>query len=410
MDRCLTEREQSFVDLAAELADDFRTRAAQHDEESSFPHENYDAMRAKGYLGLSVPEELGGLGASLREMCLAQERLAAGCAATALAVTMHVSPLGQLATLWKAGVRPELEDLLRKAAQGEVVYAAMTADPGFSLLTDSSTLMTKVEGGYLVSGNKVFGTGSSVCTHFTTMAHYDDPDLGPRLKFFVLPRDVQGMDVALGSWNTMGMRGTQSNSFSLTDVFVPDEAVFNELPVGHFDAALIKTVWGWSMPVFGSVYLGIAAGAMEEARKVVAARGNRERADYQHVFAEMEVLLETGRSVIRAHALDYDSGGLYMDLPVQKAMARAILPKYVATNYAVQIVDRALAVTGGSGFYKKSPIERAYRDVRAGPIHPYNNFDAMNLIGKTALDVTVRPGIEAADSPLLERLKAGVAS
>lgn len=405
MQRCLTESEQRFVDLAAELADDFKTRAAQHDLDSSFPHENYDAMRASGYLGLSVPKELGGLGASLIEMCVAQERLAAGCAATALAVTMHVSPIGQLSTLWQAGVRPELEPLLRRAAKGEVIYASMTADPGFSLLTDSSTKMTRVEGGFLVNGNKVFGTGSSVCTHFTSLGRYDDPENGPTLKFFTLPRDVAGMDVKMGSWNTMGMRGTQSNSFSLTDVFVPDDAVFNELPANHFDATLIKTVWGWSMPVFGSVYLGIAAGAMEEAKAVVSKRGGQDRVDLQRTFAEMEILLETGRSVIRAHALDYDSGRLYMDMPVQQAMARAVLPKYVATNYAVQIVDRAMAVTGGSGFYKTSPIERAYRDVRAGPLHPYNNFDAINLIGKTALDVNIRPSIEAADAPLLQKLQ-----
>jgi alkylation response protein AidB-like acyl-CoA dehydrogenase len=406
MDRCLTQREQQFVDLAAGLADDFKERAAEHDVESSFPFENYDRMREAGYLGLSVPKELGGMGATLMEMCLAQERLAAGCAATALAVTMHISPIGQLSTLWQAGVRPELEDLLRRAATGEVVYASMSADPGYSLLDDSSTKMTRVDGGYLVNGSKVFGTGSSVCTHFSTLARYDDPDAGPTLMFFILPRDVEGMEVELGSWNTMGMRGTQSNSFTLTDVFVPEDAVFNTLPVDHYDASLIKTVWGWSMPVFGSVYLGIAAGAMEEARAAVAKRGGEGRADFQRTFAEMEILLETGRSVIRAHALDYDSGRLYMDLPVQKAIARAVLPKYVATNYAVRIVDLALAVTGGSGFYKKSPIERAYRDVRAGPLHPYNNFDALNLIGKTSLDIEIHPAIEAADAPLLQKLAA----
>src|SRR2546427_12899739 len=121
--RCLTPRQQEILDLAGRLADDFAERAGEHDADGSFPFENYDKMREVGYLGLSVPEELGGMGASLLEMCMAQERLAMGCPSTALAVTMHISPIGQLATLWEAGVRPELPDVLVDTARGPGVYA-----------------------------------------------------------------------------------------------------------------------------------------------------------------------------------------------------------------------------------------------------------------------------------------------
>ena len=77
--RCVTPRQQTILDIASQLADDFSTRAGDHDRDGSFPFENYDRMREAGYLGLSVPEELGGMGASLLEMCMAQERLAMGC-------------------------------------------------------------------------------------------------------------------------------------------------------------------------------------------------------------------------------------------------------------------------------------------------------------------------------------------
>ena len=97
----LNARQKDLVELAGRLADTFATRAAEHDRESTFPFENYDDMRAAGYLGLTIPEELGGRGADLREMLVAQERLAQGCGSTALAVTMHVSPLGQVAALWR---------------------------------------------------------------------------------------------------------------------------------------------------------------------------------------------------------------------------------------------------------------------------------------------------------------------
>src|SRR5260370_18345510 len=98
MEQCYAPRQQQFSYPAGPLADEFATRAAEHDRDGSFPFENYERMKQTGYLGLSVPVELGGMGASLLEMCLAQERLAQGCASTALAGTMHVAPSGQQAT------------------------------------------------------------------------------------------------------------------------------------------------------------------------------------------------------------------------------------------------------------------------------------------------------------------------
>ena len=94
MEQCLTPRQREIVELAGRLADEFAGRAAEHDRDGSFPFENYERMREEGYLGLPVPEELGGMGAGLYDLIVAQERLAAGDGSTALAVNMHVSPIG----------------------------------------------------------------------------------------------------------------------------------------------------------------------------------------------------------------------------------------------------------------------------------------------------------------------------
>jgi len=318
---------------------------------------------------------------------------------------MHISPIGQQATLWQAGLRPELEDLLRGAASGDVVYASMSAEPGHSILTDSSTIMTKVDGGYRVSGHKVFGTGSAVCTSFSTMGRYEDPVDGPQLMFFVLPRHSEGV-IVHDTWDTMGMRATRSNEFDMEHVFIPEGAVFHSLPIDHYDATLIKTVWGWSMPVFGSVYLGIAAGAIEQLRKMVLKRHWEQRPEIQRVFADMEVLLETARAVIRAHAEDYESGRLYVDLSVQQAMSRARASQVRRHQQRRQDPRPRHAGCRGSGFFKPSPLERAYRDVRAGTVHPYNNFEALNLFGKTSLEIEIRPSVDAIDSPLIQRIVA----
>jgi alkylation response protein AidB-like acyl-CoA dehydrogenase len=388
VERPLTRREREILELAGRLADAFAERAAEHDRESTFPFENYDEMREAGYLGLTVPAELGGMGASLRELILAQERLAMGDGSTALAVNMHVSPIGQLASLWRSSGDEQLADVLRRAADGRLVYASMSAEPGDPILMSSTTIGRRVSGGYRVSGKKIFGTESAVCTEFSTRAL--DEESG-RVLFFRLPRDVEGLRFK-DTWDTMGMRATLSNDFELEDVFVPDEAIFHSYPADHFDAVLLKTVWGWAMPTFGAVYLGIGAGAMALAREQVAARGRQDDPQVQQLFAEMEVLLETARAVLDRHARELETDAL-SSLPVQDGMARAVLTKYVCTNNAVAIVDRALHVVGGAGYFRRLPLERMYRDVRAGPIMPYNNLEAHDLFGRNALGIEIAPAV-----------------
>jgi len=391
MEQCLTPRQRELVALAGRLADGFAERASEHDRDGSFPFENYDELREAGYLGLTVPEELGGMGATLEDLILCQERLAMGDGSTALAVNMHVSPIGQLASLWRASPTPALEETLRGAAAGSIVFASMSAEAGDAILMSSTTTAERVDGGYRVSGKKIFGTESAVCTHFSTRARVDDAD-GSRVIFFRLPRDVEGMTVKQ-TWDVMGMRATQSNDFELTNVFVPEGAVFYSYPVGHFSGTLLKTVWGWSMPTFGATYLGIAVGAMQFARAQVHSRGRQDDAQVQQVFAEMEVLLETARSVLARHARDMMSGALYTELDVQDGMARAVLAKHVACTNAVRIVDRAVDVVGGAGYFKRFPLERMYRDVRAGPIMPYNALEALDLFGRTSLGIEISPAV-----------------
>ena len=393
----LNARQQDLVELAGRLADTFATRAAEHDRESTFPFENYADMRAAGYLGLTIPEELGGRGADLGEMLLAQERLAMGCGSTALAVTMHVSPLGQVGALWRLNQDERLGQFLREAATGEVVYASMTAERGHSILMTSNTVATPVEGGYRVTGDKIFGTESAICTHFSSMARVDDPDGGSRVIIFRLARPVDGMEVK-DTWDTMGMRGTLSNDWSMRDVFVPEDAVFHSYPVDHFDSVLLRMTWSWAMPAFGAVYLGIAGGAMAYARDQVQARGREDDPAVQTAFAEMEILLETARAVLWRHTDEVISGDLFEQFTVQEGMARTMLTKHVPCNNAIRIVDLALEVVGGAGFFRRSPLERMYRDVRAGVIMPYNNPEARSLFGRNALGIEIAPEVPAEES------------
>jgi alkylation response protein AidB-like acyl-CoA dehydrogenase len=406
MQRCLTARQRDLLELAGQLADKFAERAAEHDRDNTFPFENYDDMRASGYLNLTVPEELGGAGASLLDLVLAQERLAMGDGSTALAVNMHVSPVGQWASIWRRTRDKGLEELLRGVVAGEVIWASLTSEPGVAnMLMDSRTIADRVDGGYRINGHKIFCTNSEVATHCSITARYEDPVTGPRLIIFRTPTDAEEIEF-VRTWDTMGMRGTQSNDMKVAGLFLPDEAVVHSLPVDHFDATIVRTVFAWAMPTFGTVYVGMAAGAMEQAKEVVRKKGKGDDPLVQQSFAQMEMLLESARAVLWRHCEDVMSGELFTQMGVQEAQARAGLAKVVACNNAAEIMRHIPDVLGGMSYTRKLPFERMWRDVQAGPIMPYNNHQAARLFGATSLGVPLHPEIDDEESGTESRPKS----
>jgi alkylation response protein AidB-like acyl-CoA dehydrogenase len=131
---------------------------------------------------------------------------------------------------------------------------------------------------------------------------------------------------------------------------------------------------------------------MEWVRRSVIDRGREQDPLVQMSFAKMEMLLETARAVFYRHCHEVESG-TFLSLPVQEGFARAGLAKVVATNNAVEIMRHVVDVAGGAAFMRRFPLERMWRDVQAGPIMPYNNHQALELFGATALGVALAPEV-----------------
>lgn len=391
MRQSLNQRQQHLVELAAPLADAFAERAELHDRDNTFPHENYAELREAGLLRLTLPEELGGHGASQAELLPVLERLAMGDGSTALAVTMHLSPLAQWSSVWRRTKSPVLEDLLRKAAKDELVWASVTSEVGTpNLMTDAKTTATRVEGGFRINGRKSFATNTSVATHCSTTARYEDPDRGPRLMLLRIDLNAPGVQVH-PTWDTLGMRATRSDDVEFSNHFVPDDEVVYSLPVGHLDARILETVFAWAMPAFGAVFLGIAAGALEWTLHQTRGRDKAADARVQDTIAHCEIQLETARAMLYRHADEVASGQLREGYTVQEGLARCAMVKYVCTNNATDIVGRLSEVLGGAGYLRKLPFQRMWRDVQAGTIMPFANHPAREIIGATALGIELAP-------------------
>ncbi|WIX81493.1 acyl-CoA dehydrogenase family protein [Amycolatopsis carbonis] len=405
MQPLLTPGQQELVAQAGKLADAFAERASLHDRENSFPHENYDDLREAGFLRLSVPEELGGFGAGLPEILPVLERLAMGDGATALAFTMHLSPLGQWASVWRRTQSPRLAELLTKAADGKLIWASVTSETGLrNDMTDSNTEAVRVEGGFELTGRKSFATNTAVATHCSTTARYEDAEGGPRLLLCQIALDQPGVTIHQ-TWDTMGMRGTQSNDVELAKVFVEDSAVVHSLPVKHLDARVLETVWSWAMPAFSAVYTGVAAGALDWTVRSLQKRGKTGDPVLQDVIGECQILLDSSRALIRSHAEDVMSRRLFTG-DVQDGVARCAVVKYVAANNAVQVMQRLVDVLGGMSYTKKLPFERMWRDVQASTFMPMGNLATRKLVGANVLGVRTLPEIGPDETGPDSRAKA----
>jgi alkylation response protein AidB-like acyl-CoA dehydrogenase len=395
MRRPLPPRQQEIVDLAAGLADTFAQRATEHDRDSSFPFDNYGDLRSSGYLALTVPEELGGRGASLYEMFLAQERLAMGDGATALAVNMHVNGMGQWGSIWRITGSPALEDVLRRAGRGELIWAGLTSERGVeNVLLDATTTATAVEGGFLINGRKIFCTNIEVATDYSVTVRCEDPNLGPQLMIVRVSKDADGLTKER-TWDVLGMRSTQSIDLTFENVRIDADAVLHSQPIGHFNEVTVRTILGWGQSSFGAVYTGIAAGAMWWAKEQVRKRNRDADPAVRDHFARMEILLETSRAVLYRHAHEVAEGTIYEQLPLQEIIARASVSKVVPVANALDIMRLIVDVVGGPTFMRREPFERMWRDMQAGPIMPMSNLAARRVIGATVFGDEVAPSSEA---------------
>ena len=131
MDAVRAERQQRFVEMAAAHAEDFKARVAQHDRDNTFPFENVAAMKASGYTNITAPEELGGGGADIFDLVLAQERLGRGDLPTAISINMHLFAVGWLADLWRVSNHKDgrLRSLLESVVRQRMVLAGGLSDP-----------------------------------------------------------------------------------------------------------------------------------------------------------------------------------------------------------------------------------------------------------------------------------------
>jgi len=376
------------VQIAERLADEFRGQASKYDQSGEFPFESYGRMREEGYLRAPVPEELGGLGAGIEEMTRAQQALARGCGSTAIAVNMHLFQVGTMADGWRNGGPDAL--LKRIAAEG-IVIASLGAEAVVAGEFSPSATAERVESGYKLNGRKYFCSQAPGMDIVRTFAR--DVETG-ETKLFGFPANAPGVRWE-ATWDTTGMRASASHDLVLEDVMVPETALGATLPAGPpMRVPLLANVARWFHLLASGVYLGIAEEARAEAYKALGKGINstlRDPALTDMLIGEMEAEFLTAQSVRDSVAARLAT----MPADPHEAVRLSTLCKEIVTARAVATVEKAVEIAGGRSFYRKSPLERLARDVRAGRFHPPAAPVSFQMAGERAREAAMKEAAPA---------------
>ncbi len=364
--------DQDVLSMAAEVGAVAARYDEVHDRDATFVTEAYDAMRATGYLRLAAPVELGGGGATLRQLVLAQEELGRWSGAASLSSTMH--HYLTLLQCWRLRRdMPGAEATLRKVVDGLVM-----ATSGGSDWVSPTTIATEVEGGYRFDGRKVFCSQSTEADVISTSAVLGAPGPDAQVLHAGVPLSSPGIQV-VETWDTLGMRGTASHDIVFDGVFVATGQVLGTRPFGSLSGPLLVAAVHFA-PLAGATYLGVATGACDEATRLVARRPSPPSWAVRQI-GEMRSRLRVAHWALLASLAEVGED-LTPDLATMETLMTA---KRHAVTEAVAVADLALSTAGGPAFFRGSPLERAYRDVRGGPFHPLTPEATLDLVGHAAL-------------------------
>jgi alkylation response protein AidB-like acyl-CoA dehydrogenase len=190
----------------------------------------------------------------------------------------------------------------------------------------------------------------------------------------------------LDNWDTLGMRSTNSHDLEFNDLFVPDEHVVFLTPEAQFPRESFgQNYFRFGLITFGALYLGIAEAAWTYLKRVLRDRWVPgeiqpiiEIPGLYNAVGAIDMKLREATAMLNwtvhehADPLRWDA----TTLPAIAAMKDAV------TRDSVAIVEMCMQALGGASYYKRVPLERLYRDVRAGPIHPFNHPAAVAMLGR----------------------------
>ncbi|MET1051427.1 MAG: acyl-CoA dehydrogenase family protein [Mycetocola sp.] len=367
-----------MTDLPDDLLERIRSRASGYDRDNRFFTEDLDELRSNGYLS---PQ-------SLTDAVTHQRTLARYAPATALGVNMHHVVVGVARVLHDRG-DTSLDWILDDAANGELFAFGNSEAGNDEVMFNSRTAAVPGDdGSFSFTGRKIFTSLSPAWTRLGVFGRDDSDPANPTLVHGYLTRDTAGHR-AIGSWNPLGMRATQSFTTELADARVPRERIARILPVGPSADPYIFGIFSNFLLLIGAVYAGIADRALElgvdaARRRTSMKRSGRSYADDPDIrwqLADAAIALDSVAPQLNTLAADVDAGvdhGSEWFRLLVGAKTRAV-------DVSRDVVETAIRVSGGGSYDADTELSRLYRDSLAGLFHPSDPESAHSTVATSLL-------------------------
>ncbi|MGZ4271312.1 MAG: acyl-CoA dehydrogenase family protein [Solirubrobacteraceae bacterium] len=341
--------------VAAEL----RPHADAWEADRWFPDEAFAKLAGVGFLGLKYPEEYGGQGGGhLHDAVLAEELARCGSGGLAAGIGAHVG----IATPPVAafGTEDQKRRYLAPAIAGEKIAALAITEPGAgSDVAAISTRAQKVDGGWIVNGEKTYIT-NGVRAGFYVTAVRTKPEGGHGGMSFLIVD--QGQGIATSKLQKLGWHASDTATVAFSDVFVPDENLLGELH-GGFKLVMANFQWERLLMALGAV------GAMDVALERTLAYTQERQAFGRPLTGHQAVRHRLAELATTAHVsrcVTYDA--LRRFCAGENAIREVTMAKLATQRASFEVMDACLQLHGGAGYMREYGIERMARDARLGPI------------------------------------------
>ena len=353
---------------ARALAEVFADRAAQWDVNREYCWPNVEALTEAGFMGMTVPVQYGGAGASFHDVVLVVEEIAKACTLSARIVVE--ANMGGISAIMAYGTEDQKRFCAPFVLSGDKPAICITEPEAGSAATEMTTTARREGSGYVINGCKHWITGGGVSRLHLVFARVIDEDEKPLGigGFIVACNPAQndypaGFEV-VGRENTLGLRGMPETTLRFRDLRVAEDMVL--VPPGGFRRGFAQLMEAYNSQRVGAgtIAMGVAAGALEHARRYLLERRQfgRPLAEFQGLqwmLADMDAGVHAARLMLREAALSRGPGG--SAFPDVMMAARA---KMFASESAIKVVSDALQIFGARGYGDREPLERMYRDVR----------------------------------------------
>ena len=369
--------------LAQDLATELASRADEADRQGQLPVEDVRRMAESGYFALSVPQTYGGYGLSLKECVVAQLEVAQGSASSAMVAGMPIHIFGS-AREHNPWSDEAFDRLCRAAVAGGLINSVASepamGSPSRGGLPESHAVPNPNGEGWVVNGHKTWTTGGRHITHMLVRVRIeDDPAV------MLVLQDTPGVEWVESWRDSLSLRASDSHDVYYKDVVVPADHLLQ-----RGKPKIARPPNAWFPLIMSAVYLGAAIAARNALIKFALERVPTSLGKsiatlpkIQRQIGEIDLALQAARSLLLDTAEYWQSDG---GTNGKKDYSRVAAAKYQVTEATAFATDQALRVAGGTSITKDLPLERHFRDVRAGSMQPPSGDTALEMIGRAVIE------------------------